>query len=234
MKKPDPFVGLDTGEAKFVMELATGATQSAAFIAAYPAKKHKLTYSQQKGHQIARKPKIKLALEAYQQQLNSDTAITRDTLIAQLLEHREIAVRDKQLGAANSAVMNIAKLMGLDVQRIEVNHNHQLETEQATQELFELLGGSKAIDVTPVKDRATHAPTELIAQDAAGGGGGGKSRAGKVVANHSPTKTPLQSEVTDVTPLGDTDVTPLGDTDVTPDLVEEILPSLGSFGKDKI
>lgn len=84
-------------------------------------------------------PKIKHAIVALQEIANTRSEVTREQLVGYLLEHREVALEDNQIGAANAAVMGVAKMMGLEVNRSEVNVTHSYEVEQATQELFNML-----------------------------------------------------------------------------------------------
>lgn len=75
--------------------------------------------------------------------------ITRDMLVEMLLEQRQVAVEEKQIGAANQSVMGVAKLMGLEINRSEVNVKHSHEADQAAQELYQMLhrrGHVKALE----------------------------------------------------------------------------------------
>ena len=84
-------------------------------------------------------PKVAKAIVALQGIANNKSVITRETLAAHLFDHREAAIQSGQIGAANQAVMGVAKLMGLEVNKSEVAHTHSYEVEQATQELFNML-----------------------------------------------------------------------------------------------
>ena len=106
---------------------------------------------------------VREAIKKLQAIANKESVVTRDMLVQKLFEHRELALEGGQVGAANAAVMGVAKIMGLEVNKSEVSHKHTYEMEQATQELFEMLSRrgrriappsveSEAVDVTPTDD----------------------------------------------------------------------------------
>lgn len=99
-------------------------------------------------------PKVVRFIDHLRETANNQSVVTREQLVGHLLEHREIALEDGQVGAANQAVMGVAKIMGLEINKSEVTHTHTYEVEQATQELFNMLSRrgkapAKMIDVTP-------------------------------------------------------------------------------------
>lgn len=104
-------------------------------------------------------PRIQKALGAIHMIVNKDHKVTRDEAVKMFMEHREKALERNQIGAANQAVMGIAKVLGLDIHTQKTEVKHTYEVEQATQELYKMLRSrGKAISKQPEPD--PHADVE--------------------------------------------------------------------------
>ena len=90
-------------------------------------------------NKLQRSGPVKVALGKIRGLAIKRSMVTREFLVEKLLEQREEAVSLGQIGAANQSVMGAAKLMGLEVNKTEVNVNHKFEAQAATQELYDML-----------------------------------------------------------------------------------------------
>lgn len=75
--------------------------------------------------------KIAARINALQERHQKRHNVTVDSLIAELEEARQIAIKEAQPSAAVSATMGKAKIVGVDIQKVEhsgtLTHHHTLE-----------------------------------------------------------------------------------------------------------
>ena len=107
---------------------------SEAYRSAYPrARNWKPESVHRKAHELLGNVKVLARVEALKAEHRQRHAITVDSLVADLLRIRQAAEADGQLNVARQSVMDVAKLLGLVVDRAEqkLNLAGELTTEKA-------------------------------------------------------------------------------------------------------
>lgn len=160
----DALQGLTKMQTAFVINIINGMTAFQAYGAAgYKSTNYNAVYKNSRA--LYDNPKIKVALGRIRQAETKGHEITRDKLVEMFLEHRTLALERNNIGPANSAVMGIAKVLGLDVhtQKSEVKHTY--EVEQATQELYKMLrtrGKAQQIELQADDDTLDATPVSNV------------------------------------------------------------------------
>lgn len=141
--------GLTEKQVNFVTNIINGMTAYQSYCASgYKCSNYNIALN--RSRDLYDNKRIQLALGTIRRAETKDHEITRDRLVEMFLEHREKALAKNNIGPANSAVMGIAKVLGLDIhtQKSEVKHTY--EVEQATQDLYKMLrtrGKAKRIEM---------------------------------------------------------------------------------------
>jgi len=109
---------------RFVAAIVSGKTQIEAYLAAGYAKGRKQTEEQLRkaAHEVAQGSRVLDALARARAAAADRLDIDVDTLVAMLLESREIALEQDppQVNASVAAVMGVGKLLGLSIDRKQV------------------------------------------------------------------------------------------------------------------
>ena len=99
--------------------LETG-NASEAYRQSYNAENMADTTINTKAHELLRNGKITVRLEQLQSKHLKRHNITVDDLLAELEENRKLAIINDQAAAANGSTMGKAKLLGLDVSKVDI------------------------------------------------------------------------------------------------------------------
>lgn len=113
---------LTDAQEMFAQEYAKHSNASEAYRTAYPkSKKWKENAVNSQASQALSNSKISQRITSLKSQHAKRNAITVDTLLAELEEHRKIAISAEtpQIAAANASTLGKAKLLGLDKQIID-------------------------------------------------------------------------------------------------------------------
>ena len=117
----------------FALAYVETGNASEAYRKAYNAVRMKPETVHRKAAELLKNGKITARVEALKAQHRQRHAITVDSLVADLLRIRQAAEADGQLNVARQSVMDVAKLLGLVVDKAEqrVNLAGELTTEKA-------------------------------------------------------------------------------------------------------
>lgn len=104
---------------------------SEAYRRAYDASKMKSESVNVKASELLSSGKVSVRVKELQQSHQKRHNVTVDSLLAELEEARQMALQETQPSAAISATMGKAKIVGVDVQKVEhsgaVSMNHTIE-----------------------------------------------------------------------------------------------------------
>ena len=106
----------------FAMAYVETGNASEAYRRAYDASRMKAETVNRKAAELLANGKITARVAALKAEHRQRHAITVDDLVSDLLRIRALAEDSGQLGVARQAVMDIGKLLGLDVTRVESRH----------------------------------------------------------------------------------------------------------------
>lgn len=162
---------LTSKQREFVINIINGMTAYQAYCAAgYKVSNYNVAL--QSSRKLYENPRIQVAVGSIRMHQTKGHEITRDKLVEMFLEHREQALDQNQIGPANSAVMGIAKVLGLDIHTQKKEVKHTFEAEEATNTLYKMLRSrgkaqqielqaeDEPLDATPITNVDTPFPIE--------------------------------------------------------------------------
>ncbi|RWK12049.1 MAG: Terminase small subunit [Mesorhizobium sp.] len=159
-----PRAKLNMRQERFCLGLAEGLPQSRAYIeAGYTARDNAAEVN---AARLLRKAQVKSRLEELQAGHAQRTAVTVESLVAELEEARAAALAHKQLAAAVAASLGKAKLLGLIVDRAEVESvirkpmREPGQVEQMTLEEWQEKFAPKPLDQQSGNDAPATEPVE--------------------------------------------------------------------------
>jgi phage terminase small subunit len=94
--------------------------------------------AEQQGYQLLQNPSVSEAIEAMEVEHRTQCAVTVERLTRELYEARDLAQSNSQPAAMVSALMGIAKLHGLIIDRQKVDTTHRTVREMTDEELLEI------------------------------------------------------------------------------------------------
>ncbi len=106
------------------------------------------------GHENLKKPEIAAAIAAGEARLRRKTEVSIRSMTDEMLENRDLAIKNDQASAAQQASMGIAKLHGLLVDRSEVKTTSEMSLSEVRARIKEI-----EAELAVVGDDAAHGET---------------------------------------------------------------------------
>ncbi len=114
--RTDPETGLTDREEKFCQEMVLHSSMTKAYRASYSTENMKDVSVRSAAHRVTKRPLVEKRIAQLKAEMAERYEVTQESLLAELEEARQMALRAKQSSSAVAATMGKARLVGMDKQ----------------------------------------------------------------------------------------------------------------------